>query len=106
HRGRGGVEEKPPPVPIVLGPQFERAVVRARRCGEGIERGSAVTGVPQSQSRRADELFRDATPSTSDFECAQVVMSAQLRVVLRAPERLDPLGGALMLLRPVDSRDL
>ena len=102
HRRR---EEQPGPLGVVLRPQLERPVVFVHGGAEGVEGGGAIAGVSQGEAGRPPQV-RVLGCRRQRLQSAHVVVRAQLRVIVRPAQRLDPRGGPAMLLRPLRPRDL
>src|SRR5262245_42043953 len=87
-------------------PQRERLVVASRRCREAVERERAVARIAECAARAFGKLSVFVARGTREVECRLPVVGEELRVVVRAAEALDPVGGSPVLLRTVGARDL
>src|SRR5439155_3066072 len=96
------------PLGIVLRPQLERRrVVAGRRRGRS-EELSTVAGFSEGHPAALGDLCRVLTARLRVFECLQVVVGEELRVLVTTSfrKRLDPAGRRLVLAGAARPRNL
>ena len=78
-------------------------VLRLREC---VQRQRVLAGIAQRSPRAHDEVVDILARRACELERAGVVVRNHLRVILGTTERLDPLGGTRVFLRPLGARNL
>ena len=91
-------EEEVRPIGITLVPQLQCGGIEPVRGLERPQRGGAVTRGRERDSCAIPEQPVLAARRAREIERREVVVGEHLRAVLVAPERLDPLGCAPVLL--------
>jgi hypothetical protein len=99
-------QQQAPASPVTLGQELERRAEEAERWLERMEGDGAVAGVGERVVRGVREVVCAPAGRAGQLERLQVVVSQHLRVVLSAPEPLDPARGGEVLAGALGARDL
>ena len=96
--GRGSAKEQPPALGVIFRPELQGRVVETLGRFDGVERCGSIARIAERVAGSLVESGGVEPRRPSELERLEVVVGQHLGLILRAAERLDPGGGAPVLL--------
>ena len=96
--GRGSAKEQPPALGVIFRPELQGRVVETLGRFDGVESCGSIARIAERVAGSLVESGGVEPRRPSELERLEVVVGQHLGLILRAAERLDPGGGATVLL--------